>query len=43
MFETVLKACVNYFLTNFSFSPNDSPSKTLKDVFLFRQKSSFSS
>ena len=24
-----------YFLTNFSFSPNDSPSKTMKDVFYF--------
>ena len=28
-----LKAFVCYFLTN--FSPNDSPSKTMKDVFYF--------
>ena len=27
------KASVSYFLTNFYFSPNDSPSKTTKDVF----------
>ena len=27
-----LKACVRYFLTNFSLSENDSPSKTMKDV-----------
>ena len=30
-----VKACVRYFLLNFYFSPNDSPSKTLKDVFYF--------
>ena len=30
-----LKACVRYFLTYFYFSPNDSPSKTMKDVFYF--------
>ena len=24
-----------YFLTNFYFSPNDSPSKTIEDVFYF--------
>ena len=30
-----LKACVRYFLTNFYFSPNDSPLKTMKDVFYF--------
>ena len=29
------KACVCYFLSNFYFSQNDSPSKTLKDVFYF--------
>ena len=33
----LLKACVRYFLSNFYFSPNDSPSKT----FLFHLKSSF--
>ena len=27
----VIKACVHYFLLNFYFSPNDSPSKILKD------------
>ena len=31
----ILKPCVRYFLTNFYFSPNDSPSKTMKDVFYF--------
>ena len=30
-----LKACVRYFLTNFYFSRNDSPSKSMKDVFYF--------
>ena len=29
------KVCVYYFLTNFYFSPNDSPSKTMEDVFYF--------
>ena len=28
-----LKACVHYFLTNFYLSPNDTPSKTMKDVY----------
>ena len=27
------KACVHYILSNFGFSPNDSPSKTMKNVF----------
>ena len=31
----LLKACVRYFLTTFYFSPNDSPSKTVKHVFYF--------
>ena len=31
----LFKACVRYFLTNFYFSPNDSPSKTMEDVFYF--------
>ena len=30
-----LKAYVRYFLRNFYFSRNDSPSKTMKDVFYF--------
>ena len=29
----VFKACVRYFLSNFYFSPNDSPSKTVKNVY----------
>ena len=36
-----LKACARYFLSNFYFSSNDSPSKTMKNAFLFHQKSSF--
>ena len=43
MFEKlVVKACVCYILSNFYFSPNDSPSKTMK-CFLFHRKSSFRS
>ena len=30
----LLKACVRYFLTSFYLSPNDIPSKTVKDVFI---------
>ena len=37
------KVCVSYFLTSFYFSPNNSPSKTMEDVFLFHLKSSFRS
>ena len=33
--KTNFKACVHYFLRNFYFSPNDSPSKTMKDAFYF--------
>ena len=33
--KNFFKACVRYFLTNFYLSPNDSPSKTMKDVFYF--------
>ena len=29
------KACVRYFLTKFSLSQNDSPSKTITNVFYF--------
>ena len=32
-FLDMVKACVRYFLSNFYFSPNDSPSKTMKNVF----------
>ena len=39
----ILKACVRYFLSNFYFSQNDSPLKTMKNVFLFHLKSSFRS
>ena len=28
-------ACVRYFLSNLYFSPNDGPSKTMKNVFYF--------
>ena len=35
------KVCVRYFLANFYFSPNNSPSKTMKDI--FHLKSSFGS
>ena len=37
-----LKACVRCFLSTFYFSPNDSPSKTMKNV-LFHVKNSFRS
>ena len=37
----LLKACVHYFLSNFYFSPNDSPSKTMKNVFYFIEKALF--
>ena len=37
----VLKACVCYFLSKFYFSPNDSPSKTMKNVFYFIEKALF--
>ena len=30
-----LRACVRYFLSNFYFSPNNSPSKTTKNDFYF--------
>ena len=31
----IFKACVSYFLSNFYFSPNDNPSKAMKNVFYF--------
>ena len=40
--EPVFKPCVCYFLSNFYFLPNDSPSKAEK-CFLFHLKSSFCS
>ena len=30
-----IKACVRYFFKIFCFSPNDSPSKTMKNIFYF--------
>ena len=33
--KILFKACVCYFLRNFYSSPNDRPSKTMKDVFYF--------
>ena len=32
---SLIKACVPYFLSNFYFSPNDSPSKTMENIFHF--------
>ena len=34
-FAFILIGSVRYFFTNFYFSPNDSPSETMKDVFYF--------
>ena len=36
-----LKACVWYFLSIFYFSPNGSPSKTMKNAFYFIKKALF--
>ena len=36
-----VKACVHYFLSNFYFSSNDGPSKTMKNVFYFIYKALF--
>ena len=33
--QTIIKACVRYFLLNFYFSPNDGPSKNMKNAFYF--------
>ena len=33
--KITIKGCVHYFLRNVYFSPNGSPSKTIKDVFYF--------
>ena len=33
--KILLKACVRYFLSNFYFSSNDRPSKTMKNAFYF--------
>ena len=35
VFDVYIKACVRYFISNFSSSPNDSSSKTMKNVFYF--------
>ena len=34
-FKSLLKTFAHYFLSNFYFSPNDSPSKIIKNVFYF--------
>ena len=39
--NTAFKAFVHYFLSNLYFSLNDSPSKTIKNVFYFIQKALF--
>ena len=33
--QAFIKACVRYFLSNFYFSPNEKPSKSMKNVFYF--------
>ena len=43
MTEKNFKTCVRYISLNFYFSPNDSSSKIMKNVFLFHLKSSFRS
>ena len=40
---TYLKACIHYFLSNFYFQPNHSPSKTMRKLLLFHLKNSFHS
>ena len=35
------KACVRYFYQIFIFSPNDNPSKTMKNAFYFMKKALF--
>ena len=37
----IFKACVRYFYQFFIFSPNDSPSKTMKNGFYFIKKALF--
>ena len=37
----IFKACVRYFYQIFIFSPNDSPSKTMKSAFYFVKKAPF--
>ena len=39
--ENILKAFVRYFYQIFMFSPNDSPSKTMKNAFYFIKKALF--
>ena len=39
--KSYFKACVRYFLSNFYFSPNDSPSITMKNIFRFIEKALF--
>ena len=40
--KSLFKACVRYFYQIFIFSPNDSPSKTMKNAFYFIKKALFS-
>ena len=40
--QCIIKACVRCFLSNFSFSPNDSASKTMKNIFFISSKKLFS-
>ena len=41
MIYYIFKACAHFFLSNFYFSPNDIPSKTIKNVFYFIKKALF--
>ena len=34
-YAAVVKACVRYFVSSFYISPNDNPSKTMKNAFNF--------
>ena len=36
--DCTFKACIRYFLSNFYFSPNDSPSKTKRCFFISSKK-----
>ena len=40
-FLLIIKACARYFLSNFYFSSNDSPSKTMKNGFYLILKALF--
>ena len=37
-FVSRIKACVRYFLSNFCFSPNESPLKTIENILISSEK-----